>query len=301
MRLKGQYRGIDLADKVQRDYVYGVEPGESTGMPALDPYYLVKRGQWTVVTGMPGHGKSTFVDNVMVSLAKRSGWRFLVCSPENQPLERHFENLLEIGSGRAFANDRLRNTMSPEELVSESIFVDKHFQFIAPDETEFHIEYILSMAEVIHQDWPFDGFLLDPYNELEHKRPPGMSETDYISRILILFRRFCRRVNVHGWLVAHPTKMKEINPSLGEGDVVQRKIYAMPSLYDIAGSANWRNKADMGIVVYRDFRQEPEKSIVSIQKVRFMECGRLGEATFEFNRVNKRFYTTWEEQWEPIS
>lgn len=300
-RLKGFYQPIDLADRVQNDYVKGLVPGTSTGLAALDMNYRVKKGQWTVVTGIPGHGKSTFIDNVMVRMAKQSGWKFLVCSPENQPVERHLENLIEIASGRAFGGNRTHFPLSPEDLIEEMAFTQDHFGFICPDETDFNIDYILAFAEAIYKDWHFDAILLDPYNELEHKRPGGMSETEYISQILTLFRRFCRRLNVHGWMVAHPTKMKEINQTLVEGEATQRKLYAMPSLYDIAGSANWRNKADMGIVVYRDFRQEPEKTIISVQKCRFRESGKIGEVELDFETQNNRFYTTWGERWDPIS
>ena len=43
----------------------------------------------TIVTGSPGSGKSIFLDNWMLNLAKWHDWTFAVCSPENQPLERH--------------------------------------------------------------------------------------------------------------------------------------------------------------------------------------------------------------------
>jgi twinkle protein len=72
-RLKGVYEPIHLADRVQNDYVHGLVPGTSTGLHALDLNYSVKRRQWTVVTGIPGHGKSTFIDNVMVRMARQSG------------------------------------------------------------------------------------------------------------------------------------------------------------------------------------------------------------------------------------
>lgn len=292
IRIKGVYQSQDFADKVQNDYVDGIDGGDSCGWWHLEDIYRVKRGLWTAVSGIPGHGKSTWLDNLKVNLAMNHGWKHLVCSPENQPIERHIESLIEIYMGKKFdnPNNALRpdQCLTPEEVAQGLAFVQAHFQFISPEETDFHIGYILQLAEEVHAEWKFDGFLLDPYNELEPKRPAQMNETEYISLVLGKFRRFCRKQNVHGWLVAHPTKLKEI-PQQTEVDGKKPKIYGMPSLYDIAGSANWRNKADNGVVVYRDFTQQPEKTIVAVQKIRFRECGRLGQAEFYFDTLCNRF------------
>lgn len=293
-RLKGVYRAEDFADEVQNDYAHGIAPGTSCGWFSLDTNYLVKRGQWSVVTGIPGHGKSTWLDNVMVNLAKQNGWKFLVCSPENQPIQRHVESLIEIYSGRKFTNPKSETyadrAVKPDDLARAYQFVNEHFQFIAPDETDFNIEYILALAQELKDGFfPFDGFVLDPYNELEHRRPAAMTETEYISAILSKFRRFARGNNCHNWLVAHPTKLREIQQSAAEVEAKTHKVYAMPSLYDIAGSANWRNKADMGVVVYRNMAQKPETTTVSIQKVRFRECGSIGQADFHYDYLCNRF------------
>lgn len=295
MTIQGSHKAKHYADEVQRDYEYGIEPGVEIGWPALNDLYRVKRGQWTAVTGIPSHGKSTVIDNVMVRLAKAHGWKFLVCSPENQPIQRHIESLVEIHSGKQFCNpDHLPpqhydHGITVEELGESMLFVNEHFRFICPDETDFNIDYILDLALTVKLDrelgFNFDGFVLDPYNELEHKRPAGFSETEYISQVLSKWRRFCRSQDVHGWMVAHPAKLKEV-PQIG-ADAHASKIYQKPSLYDIAGSAHWRNKADMGLVVYRDFANRTTE--IDVQKVRFRECGELGSATLKYDSLCNRF------------
>jgi twinkle protein len=50
--------------------------------------------------------------------------------------------------------------------------------------------------------------------------------------------------------------------------------YQPPSLYDISGSANWNNKADVGVVVHRDF--DKNLTEVFVRKVRRKEVGRAG-------------------------
>jgi len=295
-RLQGIHRASDFMEQVQADYEVGIEPGLAANWP-LDEFYNVKKRQFTAVTGIPSDGKSTFVDNLIVLLAIAHGWRFLICSPENQPIQRHIESLIEIHSGKKFCHpdtidSRPERALTVDELGESSTFVDQHFRFICPDDIDFDIEFILDLAGKVKHDendpFDFDGFVLDPYNELEHKRPAGFTETEYISQILSKFRRFAIAENCHSWIVAHPVKLTEIKPKTEE-DLKAMKQYAMPSLYDIAGSAHWRNKADMGIVVYRNRNQKPEKTTISVQKVRFRECGSLGEIDFFYDFLCNRY------------
>lgn len=73
--------------------------GADTGWPLLDRHYSVRPGEWTLVTGIPGHGKSEFLDAMTINLAARHGWRFGIFSPENQPFSLHLAKLAEKYTG----------------------------------------------------------------------------------------------------------------------------------------------------------------------------------------------------------
>jgi twinkle protein len=61
----------------------------------------------------------------------------------------------------------------------------------------------------------------------------------------------------------------------------------IPNLYDINGSANFFNKTDFGITVYRDFF---EKIIsVHVQKVKFKHLGEIGSVNYVYNQDSGRF------------
>ena len=78
-------------------------------------------------------------------------------------------------------------------------------------------------------------------------------------------------------MVIHPTKLK---PGEDGKDPV-------PSLYDLAGSAHWRNKADAGLVVYRDYANDA--TFVISKKIRRQPiCGRPGAVRFEFVGADRR-------------
>ena len=119
------------------------------------------------------------------------------------------------------------------------------------------------------------GVVLDPWNEIDHSRLGGLSETEYISQSLSKLRAFTRACGVHLWIVAHPTKLqKEADGS-----------YPVPTPYDVAGSAHWRNKADNCITVWRDTKEHNDLVEIHVQKVRKKSVGRPGLVTLKYQRV----------------
>jgi hypothetical protein len=92
----------DIKNKLLTIKKQGYKKGYSTGWKNLDEYYTVIKGQLTVVTGMPSHGKSQFVDAMMINLADIFNWKFVVFSPENYPVEMHYHQLIEKYSGIGF-------------------------------------------------------------------------------------------------------------------------------------------------------------------------------------------------------
>ena len=100
--LEGVLEVIDVAEDVMDLYEYGLPRGNSTGLPSVDELYTVKPGEVTIVTGIPSHGKSEWLDWLMVQLAMLHGWVFAVCSPENFPVSRHIAPLTEKYLGLPF-------------------------------------------------------------------------------------------------------------------------------------------------------------------------------------------------------
>ena len=123
------------------------------------------------------------------------------------------------------------------------------------------------------------GLVIDPYNEIEHCRPSNMTETEYVSQLLGKVKRFAQQHGVHVWFVAHPAKLPRQNG--GERPV--------PALYDISGSANWVDKADLGIVIHRDPDKDPTRVEIQVRKVRFKSVGKIGGVSLQWDRVTGRY------------
>jgi twinkle protein len=93
-----------------------------------------------------------------------------------------------------------------------------------------------------------------------------------------MLRKFARKNDLCLFVVVHPTKMRKEKDS---------NKYPVPTMYDISGSAHWYNKADNGIVVYRDF--DTNQTSVYIKKVKFRNYGRLGQINYRFDEASGNY------------
>ena len=242
-------------------YRHGPKRALSTGWPALDSYMKIREGELSVVTGTPGSGKSEFIDALAVNLAKQFGWRFAVCSFENPP-DEHLSKLAEKYLGMPFWQGPAPR-MGEGDLQRALEWINDRFYFIRADDEAPTIDWILEAAKSAVMRYGARGLIVDPYNEIESKRPSTMSETEYVSQVLGKVKRFAQTHGCHVWFVAHPAKMhRDTNGAI-----------PVPSLYDISGSAHWVNKADLGIVVHRNPNKVPPETEIHVRKVRFKSVG----------------------------
>jgi twinkle protein len=265
----------DCREEVLRLYEQGFERGHSTGWQALDRLYTVRPGELTLVTGIPSSGKSNWLDCLLVNLARLHGWSFAVFSPENLPLEQHMAAIAEKYLGLPF-HDGPTPRMSRSELDAALAWAAEHFTWVMPSsEDDWTIERILGIGRQLCFRAGIRGLVIDPWNELESVKPPAMTETEYVSHVLKRVRVFARMRGVHVWIVVHPAKLYR-----------DKGTYPVPTLYDCSGSANWRNKADNGLVVWRDLATDDCDEVqLHVQKIRFRHVGRRGMCRLYYDRV----------------
>lgn len=262
-------------------YAHGMERGCLPGWQALGRHYTVRPGEFTIVTGIPSHGKSQWVSALAINLAQQYDWRFAIFSPENYPLERYAALLLEQFTGKAFDGDW---RMSATEMVTGSGWLAQHVSFLMPEDDTPTVERLLELARIQVYRQGIKGLILDPWNEMEHSRPERQSETEYISHALSQIRRFARHHGVHVWIVAHPTKLHRSEKGEYAGQ------YPPPTPYDISGSANWRNKADNCVTIWRNVEANDNRVEVHVQKIRFREIGKPGMVELLYEPACGRFH-----------
>lgn len=270
-----------VKSEILERYHNGTSQALNTGWPQIDKLYTVKTGYWTLITGIPSHGKSGWLDHLAINLAETYDWKFAICSPENQPIETHYSQLIEKRVGKSFLKS-VGERMTLEELSVAADWVKERFHMIMPQENNMTIDAILERFRVCIFRYGCRGLIVDPYNELDHSRTGGMTETEYISSFISKIRRFCRANDVHIWLVAHPKKLepKEIG---GE--------YPVPRPYDIQGSSHWWSKADSAISIWRSLKPNADTSVeIHIQKIKPKYIGRPGLAKLHWDYNSGRYY-----------
>lgn len=229
-----------------------------TGIEALDPFMSLVLGSFTVFSGYSNMGKSTVMNTIVAHCLNRNV-PVCIASFETAP-----KPILRDGIARAMLGCSFEAFNRHPQRQEAYVQIERRLSVISnalDDDTDIDLEQYLELCRVAVVRHGAKLIILDPWNEIEHKRQRDETETDYIGRAIRALKRFARRYNVALWVVAHPTK-----PQGKSGP---------PGLYDIAGSANWANKADYGLIYHR-----PDKTVnhgtLSIVKVRMGfpgECG----------------------------
>ena len=276
--LEGIFTAEDVKDELLSLFEKGLQKGATLDMGDLDDLLSVEVGRLMIVTGIPGDGKSEFLDEMAIRFWLRYNWRCAWFSPENFPVTLHHPKLMEKLIGKRF----MKGLMKQQEFDAAVVCLSRNFFDILPEEG-YRVDTILEKAETLVRRKGIRIFILDPYNCLEHQIPSGQSETQYISEFLEKLRSFARRRQVLVILAAHPTKMKR-DPLT--------KQFPVPTMYDISGSAAFFNKADFGIAIERDRTRGVTR--VHVQKVKFRHLGQPGVASFQYNTCCGRFVSMQE-------
>ncbi len=258
-------------------YETGLQPGVRPEWVSLCPYYTVKPGQLTIVTGIPYSGKSPFVNALALHCAATYDWPIIWCSPEHMPykdlaarlLEQHYKVL-------SFTTGHLKMTRA--DILNACMALKDRCYFLEPCEDN------PTLQDVLDRCLPFverglKGLVIDPYGEFEHRIPQGMTETKYISGLLSTVRAFARKHDVHIWIVAHPFKIQKN----------EQGNYLVVKPYDISGSAAWFNKADNILSIHRTL-EHPDHTTIHIQKIKFREIGNKGSVTLRHDSRTGTFH-----------
>ncbi|KQS84142.1 AAA family ATPase [Rhizobium sp. Leaf386] len=252
------------------DYPEVDEPkAYSTGWPCLDDYLRLWLGELLVITGIPGHGKSTWTINLCANLARLYGWRTAVASFEI-PTVPALRFKLRLASSGVPAKEWNRDIVTDADAFIENSFIFIDADPVGDTDEDMTLEWLLERAADAVLRHGIRVLVIDPWNEVEHARPKHESETQYVNRSLRQIRRFALKHEVLAIVLAHPTK------DVGKGGESRT-----PTLYDIEGSAAWYNKPDHGVVIDVP---DPDlnETVVCVKKARFSWSGRKGDVTLEY-------------------
>ena len=240
---KGVIKSIETASYMDCDGVftcYDLPPQQDlkiyeTAHP-ISEHFKFRKGDFSVCTGIPSMGKTTFVNDLVCStVVNNPELKVCFASFEQNPREDHIPTLIKWHKGKFHQTD------------SEAMnWIYNHFSFVTPSakqltEDQLTLEWFFEKVKYAVDRMGSDIIILDPWNELEHVPANGESLTEYVGWAIRQLKKFARAFEVHIMVVAHPTKQRKTE----DGG------FQMPSLYDISDSAHWYNKCDLGLIVHK--------------------------------------------------
>ncbi len=214
-RQKGDYPGYDLP------WPFG-------------EHFRIRMGETSIVSGYPGHGKTTALDNILVYFAAEYGLKSCIASLE-VPTDQTEETLWRIACGRRSLLDEKDNEILG--LFEKSMdFLNENF-FFFDSMGVAKVDDVLTVFEYCARKYGAKIFCLDSLMCLD------VGEEDYEKQKNIMSKicAFAFKFSVHVFIVCHPKKMSEKKNA---------ETY-VPFREDVSGSGHLGNLAHNVIVFWR--------------------------------------------------
>lgn len=260
--LPGLNQFLDKYDDIVNYWNYGYEDGKSTGWKNIDEIFKIKTGRVMVVTGIPSHGKSFWVDNLLNNLSISCQWRHLKWDAENT-IETIFQQYASFMTGKPFGG---HNKITGEEIHNALDFYNDYIYTI--DTSQYNtVEDIIEFTHYAVQRYGIKTLTIDNYVKL--RKEFKTNETDWIADFLSRMSSLAKELNILIIIVAHPSKPGKDSQKI-------------PDMYNISGSAHWYDLCDYGLTVFRETDNNGKKSsetTIKTHKVKSRELGDPGGGT----------------------
>lgn len=281
MPVSGIYRMSELPPSPTR-------PTYALGMGAFDDHMKLRLGDFAVWSGVPGHGKSSAVNHICCKMADLHGLKTIFASFEQNPQDDHRENLeiwwqAEHGGGSQFTPDNVPLFRSEDDRQKCHAWIDKNFFFLHPSDDEFPtVDYILERVATVILRHDVRIVVIDPWNEIEHEVGSRQNTHEYTSLAIRKFKKFAKKWGVHLIIVAHPTKIK--------AEMRDKPI----TLYDIADTASWANRCDLGVIVHAE--SDGVMALLVVKSRYHRKIGKPGVKRFHFTPLDNHLQILPEEE-----
>lgn len=225
--------------------------GLNSGFRAAGSRMMMAFPSLITITGTPGSGKSQFTVNWCLNLARLYGVKSAMIKFEDE-LEDWKEDVCDYARG--FAGNNWEN------WVRDHIYGIPLYR--PEDDDEYHFAWL---AEVIYEAACIHNckiVVIDPWNQMEHAIPNGMTETDYTLKALAQLAKLTNKYQIAIIVVNHPTKSAD------------NKALEDMSMYDVAGSAHWANRSDMVLILARE---SEESNVVGVKIAKSRKQSRRGK------------------------
>jgi twinkle protein len=279
--LEGVFKPLEIPRAPPRRY-YDI------GIPGMEKHLRLFRGELCVVTGITGHGKTTFLFNLLGNLARIHGLQIGLGTFEAdywEDIHPWYETWLY--------KDGPYTELNKQTFDDTTAWMQENFTIIShqvkPLTVQASIEWFIQQAQDAKGRHGIDVLVLDPWNKVQHARGRGENETDYIGRGLSELRAFAALYKVIVIVTAHPTK--EVFSPDG--------TFEMPDVGKIHGSMNWGNASDHVVVVFKPEANRNDCCFATIKSRynKLTQGGIQGKQWYTLDTDNNRYTNLPEHLW----
>lgn len=185
--------------------------GYTCGWDCGDNYISYKRGYTSYIYSHPHQGKTTFVTETLIHLAKNENLNICIYSPEMGSKKDIVWNLIQVYTGkRMYGKGAYKITTKEIDVAMQ--FIDKYFIILEhnPFEKEgnsrFTVKDIFNQVFLASKEYeqPIDVLCIDPFNLLDRELEDDRKQIqDYVLSTLGFINSASKKMNLHTILVAH--------------------------------------------------------------------------------------------------
>lgn len=279
------YSEIEELDISQMD-------GVRTGIKPLDDELIkIFYGTLTVLSGRPGSGKTSIIDQTIARTIDEEKSVFLFSKEMPERMSANWFNT--IIAGRRNMEERKNRSDKKYFVIPQSIqkkmqsFYNKKL-FIYRDDEPNDVDSVMKSAEECVRKFGCKLIVLDNLMMLDlncAESDKNTAQTNLINALI----KFAAKFNVAVVLIAHPRKTQDSNSDI--------------EMYDISGTSNIINLAMRSIGLRRVSKKEKNDPKSKWNKydvvLTIMKDRLLGKADFQmglwYDLISRRFYTDYEE------
>lgn len=282
----------DIYGKVE-DFIQN--PFRSTyaiGIPDLDRLYKVVLGRTTWVGGIPSHGKTEWMFEMLIRLSEKHGFKHLIYSPETGEVEEIYAEIISKYT-RMLLRENAFNRLTKDFARHAAAFINAHFIVREMTENMPSPKEFIEEVRMFLNEEKINTLCIDPWNELYHDFLPfGGREDKYLENTLGMIRRFARKESIHTFIAVHPRTLRKNTDGL----------YEPPTAFEFSGGAPWYAKGDSILCVHRPFEfsdTEYERTFVDIhvQKAKPKYIGFKGTFSCDYDLNTGRYKPRHEDAW----
>ena len=266
--------------------------GIKTGIKPLDNELMkIYYGTLTILSGRPGSGKTSIVDQAIAHTIDEEKPVFLFSREIPERISANWFNIIIAGrrnleekcnnEGKTYYVVPYKTQKQMQEFYREKLFIYK-------DSEPNDVQSVLRSAEECVRKFGCKLIVLDNLMMIDlqcSESDKNTAQTNFINDLI----KFAAKFNVAVILIAHPRKTQDQNSDI--------------EMYDISGSSNIINLAMRSIGLRRGSKKEKEDPKAKWGKydvvLTIMKDRLFGKADFQmgiwYDLTSRRFYTDYEE------